>query len=88
MKTLQQQVNTLLSLCDLNPTLDGILFTSPVLCILRLEEHDQHRQKSNIGGVGVQQEQMRAEASISAGSNSPSSTTKYTQGQNEGHVAS
>ena len=40
-KLLQAKVNTLLSLCDFDSTLDGILLHPNTLCILRYEPREQ-----------------------------------------------
>ena len=61
-KALQQQVNTLLSHSDLNSNLDGMLFTSSVLCLIRYEREDHYHGKSNMAEKGIQQEPTLGEA--------------------------
>ena len=45
-KLLQAKVNTLLSMCDLNSPLDGVLLSSSTLCILSYEPPDSRQEGS------------------------------------------
>ena len=83
-KLLQDKVNSLLSMCDLNSTLDGLLLHAPTLCILRYKSRshpqaglDQGRDAAQDGAAAAK---TRPESPPLQGPESPPPQQQHTVG--------
>ena len=47
-KALYDKVNSLLSMCDLDTPLDGLLLYTNTLCILRNESQESHQEEAGM----------------------------------------
>ena len=62
-KALHDKVNSLLSMCDLDTPLNGLLLHSDTLCILRNNYQEDHQASAEVGQGTSQEEDEEDEAS-------------------------
>ena len=59
-KAIHDKVNSFLSMCDLDPTMDGTLPHANALCILRYEPHGGRQVDTEEDGEGQHEDGHRA----------------------------
>ena len=60
-KALHGKVNSLLSMCDLDTPLNGLLLHSDTLCILRHDPHEDLQESVEVGQESSQEDEGEGE---------------------------
>ena len=60
-KALHDKVNSLLSMCDLDTPLNGLLLHSDTLCILRHDPHEDLQESVEVGQESSQEDDGEGE---------------------------